>query len=94
MSVAEIVRELMDTAWSDNAARLKKLHQYLDWLRTAKKGSRFTYHIGLSPQESFVASNLAFRIYHDYEEGLVFPVRIRKAPSIFEFIVIRSSKKA
>lgn len=93
MSVETIVKGLMDTAWSDNAARLKKLHQYLDWLRTARKGGKFTYHIGLSPQESYIASNLAFRIYNDYEEGLVFPLRIRKGPGIFEFIVIRSSKK-
>ncbi len=93
MSVEGIVRGLMDVHWRDPVLKAMKLQEYLDWIKTAAKGGRYTYHVGLSPQESFIAATVSSRIYQDYLDGLVFPFAIRKAPHIFEFIVVRTSKK-
>jgi len=72
---------------------LIRMRQYLDWLSDACSGSKYTYYIGLSPQDNYVSSKLAARIYLDYKQGLVYPVSVRTAPHIFKYIAIRSSKK-
>jgi hypothetical protein len=92
MSVENIVQRIL-SPFQDKKYQIKKLDDYNTWLNTAKAGGRFIYHVGLSPQESYVASRVAAQIYVDYTGGLVFPFSVRKAPHIFEFLVVRSSKK-
>ena len=91
MSTRDIVQRIL-SPFQDKIYQIKKLDEYDTWLNTAKAGGKFTYHIGLSPQESFVAQRVAARVYKDYTDGLVYPFSVRKGPHIFEFLVVRSKK--
>ena len=92
MSIEDVVKRIL-APFNDVQYQIKKSNEYVNWLRDAKKGDKFTYHIGLSPQESYISCHVAAEVYKDYQEGYVFPFRIRKGPGIFEFIVVRSGKK-
>lgn len=96
MSTDNIIKGLME--WKDpaqtNSIKHKKINEYLEWIEDACYGDQYIYHKGISPTESFIASLLARKVYKDYEKGLVYPISVRKAPFIFDFIAIRSSKKA
>ena len=69
MSTQQIVSALMGIPWKDNNLKAKKTQEYLDWIKAASRGGRFTYHIGLSPQETFISSAIAALVHRDYEDG-------------------------
>ena len=77
----------------DNIYRLKRLEEYQNWLKTANVGGKFIYHMGFSPQDTYISAHVAAQVYRDYENGYVVPFCKRKAPHIFDFIAVRLSKK-